>query len=285
LALIVAGGFVLHTAKGLLDVNLPIALATIALAFAMFGTGVKFLMQALSQLKYLYGRNFPIGLAPELKPSARGTSDWASYIQNKLRDRSLFFVEPTGPLNGILYSLINPLITAPPTIQFAAIRHFHAVVRMVVMLMSMAASYYLFEGNSSEGVVSWIYLPLTGLSLASPFIQREADGEPPKPFALLWNLVGLIAFAILAPVLVPKYFPHWSIAPMWIAPLAMLVTSIVASGLFLISLLDQIDGLAQTDVSCEQTTIAMNCAPSQLWAEIGRNFQVSWDRNIPNRQY
>lgn len=286
LSLIVAGSWVLHIARGYFSAqDDKTAFVTVMLGFALFGTAVTFGVQAMSQIRFFFGRNYPLGLASELLPSAHGKSDSAVLIQETLRQRAIHFPEPTGPLNGILYSLIRPLIVAPPTIQFAAIRHFHAIVGMLAILISLGFSYFLFNGSPSEGVVSWLYLPMTGMSLAMPFFKKEDSNVPPNSVSLMWNLVGLIAFAMLAPVLVPKYAPHWSIPSMWVAPLALLVTSIIASALFLASLLNQLDGIAQTAVSLEQTTIAMNCPPSQLWAEIGREFQRDWVRDIPNRAY
>jgi len=286
LALIAAGCGILFIARGYFNDQLNhVAMATAALAFAVFGTGVKFAIQALSQMRFFFGRNFPIGLADELLPSARGKSERAALVQDTLRQRSIHFPEPTGPLNGILYSAIKDLIVAPPTIQYAAVRHFHAIAGMVAILISLIISSYLFAGNEFEGVVSWLYLPMTGLSLATPLIRKEGDNVPPNSNRLLWNLVGLLAFAILAPAVVPKYFPHYHIPPMWIAPAALLVTSIAGSVLFLISLLKQLEPATQTAVSMEQRSIDMNCNPAQLWAEVGREFQRNWNRDIPNRSY
>lgn len=73
--------------------------------------------------------------------------------------------------------------------------------------------------------------------------------------------------------------------PLWIAPLLLLTTSMVASVIFLLSLLSQLDGVSQTSVTCEQTTISMNCHPRQLWPKAKRDQQSNWVRGIPNRVY
>ncbi len=259
--------------------------ATTGLAMAIFGIALHFVVWALSHMRFFFGRNLPVGLAEELLPTAIGKSARASSIQEILRQRSIPFPEPQGPLNGVLYSLIKPLIVAPPPIQFAAIRHFHAAIGMVAILFSLTISYFMFQGSSSEGLVSWLYLPLTGLSLATPFLKQKEHDSPPNSNAMFGSLVGMIVFAMLAPVIVPRYLPHWDITPLWIAPTILLITSLVSSLLFLKSLLSQLDNVSQTAVSCEQTTIAMNCPPSQLWAEIGRDFQSNWVRDVPNRAY
>jgi hypothetical protein len=286
IALFIGGAYVLHIAgKYYANDMTNIGTVTVILAFALFATAVKFGIQALSQLRFFFGRNSPLGLAPELLPSAQGVSDESKLIQEKLRQCSIYFHEPTGPLNGVLYSLIKNLIVAPPTIQYAAIRQFHGIIGMIAFLVSMTFSYLLFSDKPAEGIISWIYLPMTGLSLATPFLRKEGGNLPPDSNSLMWNLCGLVTFAILAPVLVPKYLPHLPLLPMWIAPLTLLLTSIIASILFLSSLLTKLDVTTQTTVSLEQKKIAMNCAPSQLWAEIGREFQNGWTRNTPNRAY
>jgi len=92
-------------------------------------------------------------------------------------------------------------------------------------------------------------------------------------------------FVLIAPVVIARFVPAYPIPPMWIAPLLLLVGSMASSILFLISLLHQIDNVQRTSVSCEQTTISMNCHPSQLWPQVSRDFQNSWVRGIPNRSY
>ena len=99
------------------------------------------------------------------------------------------------------------------------------------------------------------------------------------------KLVGLVVFSIMAPVLLPRVTPHISIAPMWLPSALLLSGSIISSSLFFAVTLCHLGSARSTDVSCEQTTIAMNCPPTQLWAAISRDFQNSWERAIPNRAY
>jgi hypothetical protein len=112
----------------------------------------------------------------------------------------------------------------------------------------------------------------------------SADRAKTGDRALL-NLIGLIAFSIITPVLIPRFAPHLSISPMWIPPAVLLTGSIITCALFFAAIVCDLDSAPETTVSCEQTTIAMNCPPAQLWSEIDRDFQRSWDRGIPNRAY
>lgn len=266
-----------------------IAAVSVLLSTALFGTAVKFLIQALSQIRFYLGRKYPAGLADEVPPTAFGLADGAMPVIETLRQSAVEFHEPQGPLNGVLYSLIKPLITSPPPIQAAAVQHFHGVVAMMGILLSMAASYFFAAGTEYEGVMSWMYLPMTGLSLLTPFMQSKTDDQNAEELGnsnkMLWKLIGLVTFAILAPVLIPRYLPAVHVPPLWIAPLLLLTTSMVASVIFLLSLLSQLDDVPQTSVTCEQTTISMNCHPKQLWPKAKRDLQSNWVRGIPNRVY
>lgn len=282
-----AGGFyVLWLVRGYMQQEADgAAIAGGLAALMMLAAGMKLSIQAFTQFRFIFGRNFPIGLARELAHTEKGTSPEADRLQHQLRERAIHFPEPTGPVAGLLYSLIKPLLAAPPTIQYAAQRHFESLIGMVSVLVSLCVSYILFSGHAHEGIVSWAYLPLTGLTLLKPFL-RAKENEPPKDSRFVMMRIAFLAvFAILGPVLIPRFLPAIDVPPMWIAPLCLLLGSIGASGLFFAAVVARIDSAPQTAVSCEQTTIDMNCQPSQLWTTIKRDFQANWERNIPNRPY
>ncbi len=290
-AVLMAGGIsVLLSARTYLQVHQDrVAVVTVIVAIGLFATAIKFAIQALSQLRFVLGRKFPSGLAEEVPINARGLAKGAIEVMQTLHRRAVEFREPRGPLNGLLYCLIKPLMTSPPPIQAAAARHFHAVLAMTTMLASLLESYVLFHGCAYEGIISWLYLPFTGLSLWMPLTAdqegapatNEADGDA----AILWKLLALIVFAIVAPVVIPRFVPAFGIPPLWMAPLLLLIGSMGASLLFLASLFARLDNVPQTSVSCEQTTVSMNCHPSQLWTQASRDFQDNWVRNTPNRSY
>jgi hypothetical protein len=270
-----------------------LALVAVGVAILVLGLATKLLIQVLSQLRFYLGRKFPNGLAGELALTDTGMGRGSEEIMEMLRHRAIAFPEPKGALNGVLYSLVKDLITSPAELQAAAVQHFHALIAMSSLLASLLVSYMLFAGSPSEGIASWLYLPMSGLSLLTPFVQRDrlnlndsgsADHLETGDKALV-NLIGLIAFSIMAPVLIPRFAPHLSIAPLWIPPAVLLSGSIIACALFFAAIVRDLDSARETNVSCEQTTIAMNCPPAQLWREIDRDFQRSWERGIPNRAY
>jgi cold shock CspA family protein len=285
---LITGGIVvlLGSRQFLLAQQDKISAMSLVMASVLFGAGIKMAVSALSQLRVYFGRSFPKSLASELQSNQTGVGLGSQFLINMLRHRAIEFQPPKGPLSGILYSMVRPLISSPPAIQTAAVQHFHGIIGMVALVVSIGVSYILFHGNPYEGIVSWLYLPLTGLSLITPFFRSNKLSEPNvESSAMFWELIGLVLFSILAPVVLPKYVPAYPIAPMWIAPVVLLLTSMIASVLFLCSIFDQLDNVKQTDVSCEQMTLGMNCQPSQLWTEINREFQNNWTKNIPNRPY
>lgn len=274
--------------------NDTLAAVTLSLAMVLGGVSVKTLIKALSQVRFFLGRKFPLGLAGELPVNECGVGVGTEELLDTMRHRAIDFAEPKGALNGVLYSLIRDLITSPTPVQAAAVLHFHSILQMTALLLSLIVSFFVFSGTPHEGVASWLYLPMCGLSLLTPFTQQSRLSVDAKPDAktqastadgALWKLMGLVVVSIMAPVVIPRLLPALAIPPMWIAPTLLLIGSLVASLLFFFALTARLDRASHTDVSCEQTTIAMNCAPAQLWTAISRDFQTSWVRSIPNRAY
>lgn len=270
-----------------------VAAIAVAVGTMVLGVAVKLLAHALTQVRFYLGRRYPLGLAGELPVTETGVGVGTEEILETLRHRAIEFPEPKGPLNGVLYSLVKSLVTSPTEVQAAAVQHFQSLIGMVALFASLVVSYFVFEGTEYEGVASWIFLPMSGLSLVTPFLKPDSlnvqSTEAAKPAEsgdkALWKLMGLVVFSIMAPVMIPRVAPHIAIAPMWIAPALLLVGSMVASALFFFAIVSRLDSAARTSVSCEQTTIQMNCPPAQLWTEMSRDFQNSWVRGIPNRAY
>jgi hypothetical protein len=269
------------------------ALAVLAVAMLVLGLAVKLLIQALSQLRFYLGRKFPRGLAGELALTDTGRGEGADEILNVLRHRAIEFPEPKGALNGILYSIVKDLITSPAELQAAVTQHFQSLLTSGALLTSLVVSYVVFVGTPHEGFASWLYLPMSGVSLMTPFMQPESlsladnnyDRRTESGDGTVLKLIGLFVFSFMAPVLIPRVAPHLSFAPMWMPPALLLAGSIITSMLFFCAVLYRIDKVCGTSVSCEQATIGMNCPPAQLWTALSRDLQRSWERGIPNRAY
>ncbi len=295
-ALLLGGAIpVILTAKSLFGAHHEVAaFAALAVATILMGVSVKFLIQALSQLRFYLGRSFPKGLAGELAVTQAGVGVGTPEILEAMRHQAIEFPEPQGALNGVLYSVVKKLVTAPVEVQAAAVQHFHSLIGMAALFASMLVSYFMFVGSGHEGVASWLYLPMSGLSLLTPFMQQKRwdvdskEAEESKAASgngAVWKFAGLIVFSIMAPVVIPRTLPAYPIPSMWIAPAMLLVGSMISSLIYFLAVIAKLDAVTGTSVACEQTTIAMNCPPAQLWSEMGRRFQTEWTRNIPNRAY
>jgi hypothetical protein len=243
-----------------------VALIVVAVAALVLGLAVKLLIQALSQMRFYLGRNFPRGLAGELAVTDKGVGEGADKVLETLRHRAIEFTEPKGGLESLLCSLVQGLVTSPTEVRGAAVQHFRALIEMGTLLASLLVSYLVFAGTSCEGFASWLYLPISGLSLLTPFITADrlnpSSSDTPVAEAgdkALLKLVGLVVFSIMAPVLLPRVTPHISIVPMWLPSVLLLGGSIISSTLFFAATLCHLGSARSTDVSCEQTTVAMNC--------------------------
>lgn len=297
---------VLHARDLISDGESHAGYAGVSIGIFMLSLGVKLLINALSQLRFLFGPQSPRGLAEENVENA--VTEGAAHLMETLRRQGVVFPEPTGPLNGILYSMVKKLIIAPVDLQLAAQKHFLSLTNALMILASLCISWTLLSGDPHEGLMSWVFLPLSGLSLyqlAFSKAQPQIANLPIKKIPFASQLLGhfyktasadvvmargfsLAVFACLGPVIVPylaKYLPNLNLVPMWSSSVIVLSGTALLSVLFLWAVGSQIDAAEQTGVACEMGTISMNCPPAQLWGEVGREFQRSWEQSIPNRRY
>lgn len=75
---------------------------------------------------------------------------------------------------------------------------------MVTLFASLAVSFFVFQGTPYEGVASWVFLPMSCLSLVTPFlnpdrlyVQSTEPAQPAKTDKALWKLMGLVVFSIM----------------------------------------------------------------------------------------
>ena len=254
---------------------------TVLFLFVLGRTAIRL----LTQLRFVFGRGYPAGLAPELNAGVIGHSKQADQLIELMRHQTIPFSEPQGPVEGLLFALFRSLLVAPGAVREQAKQHFESLLIHGALLLSLLSSWLLFSGSDQEGVVSVLYLPLTGLSLLTVLQRRYAAQQQTSAFPFMLRLIGLIGFAILGPVLVPRVLPHADLTPMWTPPLILLTGTLLNAGLALYALVAQLDIPASTSVACEETRLTMNAAPGQLWTEINQLFKENWFEGIPNRAY
>ena len=261
-------------------------------AFTPFAIGVFLLLrglvyasQAMSRLRFFFGRGQPLGLAQELTVDQVGKTAEADALKEKLRQNSLFFREPTGPLNGLLYSLVCMILSsadAHPVRRTTAIpeRPGHA---------GNAAQSAVFGAGSSQGpAAGWLaifYFVFTLVLLLKPL----DDGAAAQTSLSLSGLVVLILTAILGPVVIPLLVGQHA-APDWVPGLGetalILLFAIAAVLLFFLAVVHQtLRTPPAANMSVKQDTLSMNAHPKQLLDELERELQAGWTESVPNRRY
>ena len=255
------------------------AFGGILVSVGMIAVGVGALAWAFSHLRFWFGRERPNSL------------DGAT-IKELMRQRALEFREPSGPLNGLLYSWIHDLIYSPAPIQHLAQRQFQNGLTMAVLLVSLLlalmAGRPVVGDGAWAGVSQWMGLVYLGFALKLLFSGTGMAHTQSGTAAIGRNaLVLLIAFAIIGPVLLSfagAFLPQlpWSPYP---HVFVLLGAALLVYGLFFLAVLKQANTPPQTEVSNEQEAWSFNCQPSLIMGEYDRHMQTNWTSQVPNRRY
>ncbi|MCQ8811759.1 hypothetical protein NQU36_27790, partial [Escherichia coli] len=75
--------------------------------------GLVFGVKALRQLRLFFGRNQPVGLAPELPKDVEGSSPDGEGLRETIRQNAINYSVPTGAIDNLLYSLVRDLVFSP----------------------------------------------------------------------------------------------------------------------------------------------------------------------------
>lgn len=284
--ILVGGGlFAIFQGRGSLGSHLNgWALAPIIVGVAMLAAGIRHAAIALSRLRFFFGRGKPAGLAGELAENAVGELAGAAALKASMRGGAISFDEPTGALNGLLYSMVRPLIWAPQQIQWVAQRQFRTGLTLLVVLLGLLVS---IVGASDAKDMIWLglfFFIYTAALLLKP-LERGAQASTSMGSG---GLIALVLMAILAPVLihyVSSALPGLGGVNLSGQALFLLLCALASVLVFFIAVLRQMVAPPQTTMACELATITMNAPPNQLLVELDRDMQRSWVEQIPNRRY
>lgn len=249
---------------------MPIGLGVVLLLLGLWRGG-----QALSQLRFFFGRGQPAGLAPELGPDEDKTSAQAATVKETVRQGALSYQEPTGALNGLLYSWIPALIFAPQPVQAFAQKQFQSSVVLLVTLASFLIAWITVPSGKAASWLGLFYFAFTAFLLFRPI----------RGTALL---VMLILAAIFLPVLlglVSRGLPDLSWLPMSLQTFALLLAASAATVFFFLALMHHTPPPPRTEITWKQLSLALNAHPKQLLDELEREMQKLWTEKIPNRRY
>lgn len=260
------------------------SLAPIIVGIGMLAGGIKHAATALGRLRFFFGRGKPAGLAGELADGEIGEKSNAAALKATMRGGAIAVEEPTGPLNGLLYSLVRPLIWAPQPIQWVAQLQFRTGLTLVVVLLALVVTLF---GTSGAHDLAWLglfFFVYTAVLLLIP-LER---GAQVRTRLGMGGLIGLVLVAILAPVLIHNVSPHLgSLGGIDLSGQAslLLVCAIAAVLVFFVALLRQMVAPPETVMACEIATVSMNAPPNQVLVELDREMQRGWVEQMPNRRY
>jgi len=260
------------------------ALAPIIVGVAMLAAGIQHAAVGLSRLRFFFGRGKPAGLAGELADAQLGELAGAVALKSTIRGGAISVDEPTGALNGLLYSLVRPLIWAPQRIQWVAQRLFRTGLTLVVVMLGLLVS---LLGVLSEKDMAWLGL-FFFIYAAALLLKPLESGSHASTHLGSAGLIVLVLVAILARVLIHAIsyaLPNLGGIDLSGQALFLLLCALVSVLVFFVAVLRQMVAPPQTTMACELATVSMNAPPNQILVELDREMQRNWIEQIPNRRY
>lgn len=279
-----AGVWLLFSAKSAFSIGILTAVVPLAIGIFMFSYGGLLLAKGLSNLKFYFGRNQPVGLSQELSAQEVGITYGAQNIKDILRQSALTYHEPSGSVNGILYSIFPNLIFSPLFIRNAAEIQFQNAIVFIITLISALIA----QVGASPNSAAWLgifYNIITLIVLLRPMANPNSGSQNIG----ISKVVLLVLVAILGPVLIP-FLTQNAVAPSWLPSMGKaiftLVAALVAIGIFFLAVLAQmVKEPPQASAGMVQDSLSMNGQPMQLFDELERHLQNQWVSSIPNRIY
>lgn len=265
-------------------------LAGVALAVALLVLGLILLTRAFTQLRYFFGRNRPIDLADGVAPDRDGDSTGARHFKETLRQNAISFSEPTGPLNGLLYSWLPRLIFAPWVIQQSAQTQFNNFLALSVTFLSFLLCWLMFGTGPAKNWIGLAYGAFAFIQIMRPMTARGNPGPITQSANVgLGSVVLLVLLAVLGPVLLGLAAPHLpsldALATNGVVCVAMVCT-LVGCAVFGLALKNQLLPPPQAIGAARVVqTVTMNAHPNKLVEELDRFLMQRWYQAIPNRRY
>ena len=262
--------------------SLRLAAAPLLTGLVMLTAGVGCAAAAARRLRFFFGRGRPASLAPEIPVGAAGGSPVADAVKELLRQGGLTYPEPQGAVDGLLYHWTPTLITAPLEVQRLARLAMFNLAAIGATLLSFLFSWWLFGTEATRPWIGFLYFGFGAYFLLKPVLSQQ------RARLTTASLIGLIAAAILAPVLIGmlgRHLPPLGGFSLNLQTFVMLGTALAACALGMVAVLAQVDSAPQTRTSVEQARLSMNAPPATLMDELDRTLQSEWTERIPNRRY
>lgn len=266
------------------------ALAVVGIAAGLLFFGIALLARAFTQLRYFFGRNRPDNLAATVAPDQDGDSQLAAYYKETLRQNALTFGEPSGPLNGLLYSWLPHLIFAPRVIQMSAQTQFNNFLALSATFLSFLLCWSMFGAGPLNGWIGLAYGAFAFFQIMRPMLQRTHGGVATEAANVgMGGLVSLIVLAVLGPVLLgllSRQLPALDGISINGVVCGALLCTLLGCAVFGLALKNQLQAPPQAVGAARVTeTVTMNAHPNKLVEELDRVLMGRWFSNIPNRRY
>jgi hypothetical protein len=269
--------------KGMIVVGLAIGL--------MFG-GVVLAARAMTQLRFFFGRNRPVDLAPGIPQNQDGNTEAANYWKETLRQSALTYPEPRGPLNGLLYSWLPHLIFAPRVVQVSAQAQFYNFLSLAATFLSFLLCWLIFGQDQAGEWIGVGYGLFAFFQIIKPMTRGNEFSSGPMKEAVnvgMGSLIALIVLAILGPVLlglIASKLPSLDGLDVNGVLFVALLCILLGCGVFGLALKNQLQPPPQAIGSARVIeTVTMNAHPNKLNEELDRILMARWFKNIPNRRY
>ena len=257
----------------------------VALGVGLFVLSAWNFVRIGQQLRVFFGRGQPAGLATELQADQMGLSNAAKSLMQTVRQGALEFAIPSGALNGVLYSLIKNLITAPAYIQNVLQSRFSNLASYAFLLVIMLVAMLFTWGSPVQGAVGAFFLALVVFMAVKPI---SGDGVRAKVSFNLTQVVLLVLLAVLGPVILGFFqnaLPDLSWATFGTQAFIILLALVVIEVVFFIAVQRHIDLPPPVSKVDTQDRVSFNSDPNLLMQELDREMQRNWVHRIPNRRY
>lgn len=259
----------------------PVAVATVLLLF-----GLVFGVKALRQLRFFFGRNQPVGLAPELPKDVEGSSPDGEGLRETIRQNAINYSVPTGAIDNLLYSLVRDLVFSPRRTQYLARAEFHNALGLAFLLLCFGVSIVGVGSGAVRGWVGALYFLLVNALVLLPLRQGALGGRKLSIRAI----VAFIIAAMIGPVLLSRAIgnagtPFNGAVQFVPVTIVILVAALSAAALLLKAAVAQVVRPNQIAMAQRLHTISMNAPPGQIFLEFDREMQRAWTETVPNRIY
>jgi hypothetical protein len=257
----------------------------VAIGVFLFVLGAWNFVSIAQQLRVFFGRGQPAGFAKELATDAVGSSPEANALMQTVRQGTLEFAIPNGALNGVLYSIVKHLITAPAYIQNVLQNRFSNLASYAFLMVVMLVAMLFVLGSPVQGWVGGFFLGLVVFMAVKPVSGGDVNAKVSFNLA---QIVLLTLASILGPValsFLQNKLPDLTWVSFGSQAFVILLALALIEGVFFIAVQKHIDPPPPVSKVDTLGTASFNSDPNLLMQEIDREMQRNWVQRIPNRRY